>query len=589
MSLLAIGMSHRSASLTLLERAVVAAPDTEKLLDELLRCPSVNEVLLLSTCNRVEVYAVVESFHSAVEEVTGVMARHSGVDGTELTDGMYVHYAAAAVEHLFTVAAGLDSMVVGEEQILGQLRGAYTTAESARTVGRALHEVLQQALRVGKRAHTETEIGAEGASVVSEALSDAAALLGALTGRRGLVVGAGSMGGLAAAHLRRAGIAELVIANRTADNGARLAATTVEAGTPARSVGLDRLSVELAEADVVVVCTGSLETVVDVDTVRAALARRANGLPLVFCDLGLPRDVDAGVAELESVSVVDLDTLRDRLRGRGDADAFAKVGALIAAEVEHYFAAQRSASVTPTVTALRRQAAEVVDAELLRLDSRLPDLAPDVRAELSRTVRRVVDKLLHTPTVRVKQLAAGAQGVGYADALRELFNLDQQLPNAVSAAKTGHPEDARTARDGVSRVESADVGGSDGRAVAGLSDGRAVAGPRDGRAAANPSGSSAASSSVLPEVRSVADAPTTAVLTEVANVPTATVAGTTQTGVVGGTEVVSALDSTPDAPGSDEVTESSRASAADEQRRRGESSSAERHPQERPDVDGEQR
>ncbi|ASO18118.1 glutamyl-tRNA reductase [Actinoalloteichus hoggarensis] len=552
MSLLAIGMSHRSASLTLLERAVVGAPDTEKLLDELLRCASVDEVLLLSTCNRVEVYAMVESFHSAVEEVTGVLARHTGLDGAELTDGMYVHYAAAAVEHLFTVAAGLDSMVVGEEQILGQLRGAYTAAEAARTVGRALHELLQQALRVGKRAHSETEIGAEGASVVSEALSDAAALLGDLAGGRGLVVGAGSMGGLAAAHLRRAGIAELVIANRTADNGDRLAATTVEAGTPARSVGLDRLAVELVDADVVVVCTGSLETVVDVDTVRTALADRRPGRPLVFCDLGLPRDVDAGVAELDAVSVVDLDTLRARLRGRGDADAFAQVGTLIAAEVEHYFAAQRSASVTPTVTALRRQAAEVVDAELLRLDSRLPDLAPEVRAELSRTVRRVVDKLLHTPTVRVKQLAAGAQGVGYADALRELFNLDQQLPNAVSAAKTGLGEGARAGRDGADRRGHAEFADSS-----------------DGGGAANPSGRTAAPAMVPPEAASGAQPPTTAVLTEVTNAPTSTVAAPMQA--------------------AGETTETPEASAADERRRRGEGGSAERSPQERPDLDGGQR
>ncbi|AOS61314.1 glutamyl-tRNA reductase [Actinoalloteichus hymeniacidonis] len=442
MSVLAIGMSHRSAPLTLLERAVVAAPDTPKLLDELLRCPSVDEVGLLSTCNRVEVYAVVESFHSAVEEITGVLSRHAGVDGTELTDGMYVHYAAAAVEHLFTVASGLDSMVVGEEQILGQLRNAYTSAETAKTVGKTLHELLQQALRVGKRAHSETEIGAEGASVVSEALSDATELLGTLTGRRALVVGAGSMGGLAAAHLRRAGIAEIVVANRTADNGARLAEITSEAGTPARSVGLAGLADELAEADVAIVCTGSLATVVDVATVRAALARRTSDGPLVFCDLGLPRDVDAEVGELAGVAIVDLETLRGAVRGSVDGGAFGAVNALITAEVEHYFAAQRSASVTPTVTALRKRAAEVVDAELLRLDSRLPDLDAGVRSELSRTVRRVVDKLLHTPTVRVKQLAGSTPGAGYADALRELFNLDQQLPGAVSGLKAGTTADA---------------------------------------------------------------------------------------------------------------------------------------------------
>jgi glutamyl-tRNA reductase len=436
MSLLVVGLSHRSAPVEVLERASVSTEDVPKLLDELTRADGVGEAVVLSTCNRVEVYTVVETFHGGLADVSGVLARHSGRDVGALSRYLYVHYAASAVEHLFSVAAGLDSMVIGEAQILGQLRTAYNAAIETGTVGRVMHEVAQQALRVGKRAHTETGIDAAGASVVSEALVDADAALGGLAGRRALVVGAGSMGALAAAALRRAGVAELAVANRTPERAARLAETVTEDGLPARATGLDRLAVEVAVADVVVTCTGAVGTVLTADVVSEALAGRA-ARRLVVCDLGLPRDVDAAVTELAGVTVVDLATLNQRLGERVEGDTVAAVRLIVTDEVAGYLSAQRSAEVTPTVTALRRRAAEVVDAELLRLAGRLPELDPGVRDELTRTVRRVVDKLLHTPTVRVKQLAEAPGGDAYAEALRELFGLDPQAPAAVAAARAG--------------------------------------------------------------------------------------------------------------------------------------------------------
>ncbi|MBA2308900.1 MAG: glutamyl-tRNA reductase, partial [Pseudonocardiales bacterium] len=203
MSVLVVGLSHRSAPVDVLEKAVVAAQDVPKLLDEVLRGTHVSEALVLSTCNRVEVYAVVDAFHGGLTEISAVLARRAGMDLGQLTDHLYVHYAGSAVEHLFAVAAGLDSMVVGETQILGQLRSAYAAAAEAGSTGRVLHELSQQALRVGKRVHTETGIAAAGASLVSEALAVAAGPLDGLTGRVALLVGAGSMGALTAAHLRR--------------------------------------------------------------------------------------------------------------------------------------------------------------------------------------------------------------------------------------------------------------------------------------------------------------------------------------------------------------------------------------------------
>jgi glutamyl-tRNA reductase len=261
-SLLVVGLSHRTAPVRVLERVTVSAQDAGKVLAELMKSSNVAEALLLSTCNRVEVYAVVETFHGGMAEVIGALARHAGSDVTGLADHLYVHYAGAAVEHAFAVASGLDSMVVGEAQILGQLRAAYGFAAENGAAGRTLHELAQQALRVGKRVHSETGIDATGGSVVAEALSDAAAAIGTLAGRRAVLIGAGSMGSLAAAHLRRAGVASLTVVNRSLPAAKRLASAAVADGVPATAAGLADLAAVLADAELVVSCTGSVGVVV---------------------------------------------------------------------------------------------------------------------------------------------------------------------------------------------------------------------------------------------------------------------------------------------------------------------------------------
>jgi glutamyl-tRNA reductase len=265
------------------------------------------------------------------------------------------------------------------------------------------------------------------------------------------------MGGLAAAALRRRGIGEIAVANRTPERAAHLAELVAAEGTPARVVGLDAIGAELATVDLVVVCTGAVGLVVDLDSVRTGLAARPSSRPLVVCDLGLPRDVDPEVGALAGVTLVDLTTLGERLAGAGAGQAVEATRALVAEEVRAYLAAQRSAEVTPTVTALRRRAAEVVDAELLRLDGRLPGLEADVRGEVARTVRRVVDKLLHTPTVQVKRLAQSPGGDTYAEALRELFELDPQAPAAVTSGSGGSGITA----ENVAAAESAWLGGGE--------------------------------------------------------------------------------------------------------------------------------
>jgi glutamyl-tRNA reductase len=428
MSLLAVGVSHQTAPVALLEQFAMAADDRVKALHELVAGDHVSEALVLATCNRIEVFAEVERFHGGVADVSRVLARQAGATVEELSPYVTVHYEDQAVAHLFTVAAGLDSMVVGETQVLGQLRAAYALAREQGTVGRALHPVAQRALRVGKRVHTETGIDRAGASLVSVALDRAEDRIGPLTGRRVLVVGAGSMGALSATTLARRG-ADVVVSSRTEEHAARLAAAV-----GGRAAALADLPAELAVADVLVTCTGATGLVVGTDVVAAAMAGRSR--PLAVVDLALPRDVDPGVAALPDVHVVDLALLQGErastpgrpTAGPVAADDIAAAHALVEAETALLRAERQAAEVAPTVSALRSQAADVVDAELLRLSTRLPDLDARARAEIARTVRRVVDKLLHEPTVRVKELAAVPGDTDYAGALRALFGLGIDAP-----------------------------------------------------------------------------------------------------------------------------------------------------------------
>ncbi len=428
MSTLALGLSHRSAPVALLERAVVDGDDCVKLCHELVQTPHVAEALVCSTCNRIEVYAEVDKFHGGVQDVSGLLARVSGVPLDDLAPHLYVHYEGRAAQHIFAVACGLDSMVVGETQILGQLRASYRSARAQGTLGGALGGLVEQALRVGKRAHTETGIDRAGQSLVSVGVQLADSALGGLPGRSALVVGAGSMAALAAGTLARAGVTTIVVANRTTERAARLARAF-----DGRAIGLDGLDGAVADADVVVCTTGATGILVDAELVASAMAAREDR-PCFVLDLALPRDVDPAVRRIPGVTLADLETLQASLQGGQAAHDVDAVRALIADEAADYVAGRRAAAVAPTVVALRSKAADVVAAELLRLDGRLPGLDARARAEVSSTVRRVVDKLLHAPTVRVKELAGGPEGDSYAEALRELFELDPAAVQAVERA-----------------------------------------------------------------------------------------------------------------------------------------------------------
>jgi glutamyl-tRNA reductase len=449
MSVLIVGLSHRSAPVATLERAAVSGDPLGKLLRDIYEAEAVAGTFVVSTCNRVEVYAEVDKFHAGLSAISDLLARYSGIPLTELTGHLYVRYEDRAVQHLLTVAAGLDSMVVGESQILGQVRQSIALAREQGTLSRALDGLGTLALRTAKRAHTETGIDRAGANLVSVGVGLAAAELTPagggqapdpvhpLAGLQVLVIGAGSMSALAVATAHRLGAASIVVTNRTPERAQRLAASV--SGTTA---GFGDLPAALAGADLVISCTGATGLVITAGMAAEALRLRsgaggeAETRPLVMLDLALPHDVDRAAAGLPGVSVLGLDSLEAAGLAVAvtQADDVAAVRAIVAEELAARISARHAARVSPTVIALRAKAAEVVEAELDRLNGKLGPLDERAKAEISRAMQRVVGKLLHAPTVRVKELAGSPGGDTYEAALRVLFDLDQDAIDSVTRA-----------------------------------------------------------------------------------------------------------------------------------------------------------
>ena len=421
MSVVVVGLSHRTAPLELLERMAVPEERLPKALADLMARDFVSEAIVLSTCHRVEVYAVAEQFHGAMADVRHFLSEISFVPPEDFSDHLYIHYDDAAAAHLFSVAAGLDSMVLGETQILGQVRDAWERARTERAAGARLSQLFRHALEVGKRARSETAIARGITSLSQAAVALAADRLGGLADRAVVVLGAGEMGAGLVAEVAEADVpgSRVTVANRSWARAEKLAE---RAG--GRAVTLDGLPAALAGADLLLTSTGASAVVVAAGDVEQALAGRPDR-PLLIVDLGMPRDVDPAVADVAGVDLLglaDVETFVDaRLAER--RREVVPVRAIVAEEVGRWVEAVSARHATPTVAALRERAEEVRMAELDRYRNRLADLEPREREAVEALTRSLLAKLLHDPTVRLKDAAGSAKGDRLAGALRELFDL----------------------------------------------------------------------------------------------------------------------------------------------------------------------
>lgn len=419
MSVVVIGLNHRTVGLDLLERMTVDETRLDKALADLVARPNVSEAVLLCTCNRTEVYVAAERFHGAYHDVRQFLSETSFLPPEQFADHLYVHYEAEATQHLFEVTAGLDSAVVGEAEILGQVRGAWERARVEDAAGPAMNLLFRHAIEVGKRVRTDTAIGRHVASVSSAAVAMAAERLGSLEGRSILVLGAGDMGEGMVRSLSTSGVTEVQIANRTWERSAELAERV--GGRPLR---LADLGDALAEVDLLLTGTGASSLMLEHGDLSRTMRARADR-PLLIVDVAVPRDVDPAAGEVPGVTLLDMDDLRAFADAGIDARRaeVAAVRSLIDAELERYLAVSSARELSPLVGALRERAETVRQGELDRVAGRLDGLDERQREAVEALTRGIVAKLLHGPTVEVKDAAGTPRGERLAESLRDLFDL----------------------------------------------------------------------------------------------------------------------------------------------------------------------
>lgn len=420
MSVVVFGVNHRTGPLALLERVNIAEDAIPKTIYGLMARPNISEVVVLSTCNRTEVYAVAEKFHGAYGDLRDFFCELGGFTSDEILPHIYSQHDDAAVAHLFEVAAGLDSAVLGESEILGQVREAWESAQREGGSRSVLNLLFRLALETGKRARSETSIGRHTSSVSQAAVDMARDALGSIEGLTVLVVGAGDMGEGVTKALAGAGVGRVLVANRTIARAQELA-DRVHGSV----IEFYRLADTLSEADVVVTCTGAGGTVIDHDMVSTALAARA-GRPLFIVDIAVPRDVEAAVGALEGVTLYDLDNLRDwAARGQAlRANEAEQVRRIVSEEVERYTMEVTARQAAPLVAQLHERAEAVRNAEVDRHSKRLTSLSEDQREVVDSLTRGIVAKLLHDLSVRLKDDAGTPRGERNSAAIRDLFDLD---------------------------------------------------------------------------------------------------------------------------------------------------------------------
>jgi glutamyl-tRNA reductase len=422
-----VGVNHRSAPVDLLERLTISEERLPKALHQLESSDHVVEGAVLSTCNRIEVYAVITKYHAGVMDLRNFLSEFCHVPPEDFTDHLYTYHDDGAIRHLFRVASGIDSMVIGESEILGQVRRAFQAAQHEGTAQRTLGRAFRQALRVGKRARSETGIARNPASISSAAVELARGAFegGSLDGKRIVIVGAGKMGRLAVRALRGAGASEVIVVNRTEERAREIADAF-----GARPLPLAQLPVALEGADIVICSTTAPAIVIDRSMVETALQRRIEGAPLLIVDIAVPRDVERSVGELGGVVLRDIDDLRGVVEsGIGSRlSEVSNVEKIIANELEHFLAWERANEIVPAAARLVARAEEIRLSELDRLARKLKDLSPEERRAVDRLTRKIVAKMTHDPLQRARELSSSKQGHLYLTALRELFELDDEPP-----------------------------------------------------------------------------------------------------------------------------------------------------------------
>lgn len=419
MSVVVIGLNHRTAPLDILERMIVNDATLPKALHELCGREHLSESVLLSTCNRTEVYAVAEKFHGGYHDIRSFLSELAFLAPEDFSDHLYVHYDEAAVAHLFSVAAGLDSAVLGESEILGQVGTAWADARREGAAGASLNLVFRHALEVGKRVRTDTGIGRGVASISQAAVAMAAERLGDLAGRRVLVLGAGDMADGMTAALARGGVADVAVANRTRSSAAALAARV-----GGRAVSLSELPEHLVDVDLLLTSTGATSVMVGHSDLALALERRA-GRPLLIVDIAVPRDVDPSAGDLPGVTLLDMDDLRAYVEvgvGARRRES-ARAQRILDEELDRFRTLATAREVAPLVAVLRERAEVVRRGEINRHARAIEGLDERQRDALEAVTRGVVAKLLHQPTVRLKDAAGTSRGDRLAEALRDLFDL----------------------------------------------------------------------------------------------------------------------------------------------------------------------
>lgn len=419
MSVVVIGLNHRTVPLDLLERTTIDAARLPKVLADLVGRPNLSEAVVLSTCNRTEVYAVAERFHGGFGDVRDALAEAAFLAPEDFIDHLYVHYDTDAVRHLFSVASGLDSAVLGESEILGQVKGAWELAQQEGSAGPALNMLFRHALEAGKRARTETTISHHTTSISQAAVAMAVDELGSLDGRRVVVLGAGEMGEGMATSLLGAGAGEVVVANRTWDR-----AVDVAARVGGRAARLSELDSVLADADLLLTSTGAASLMLEHASLETAMAGR-HDRPMLVVDIAVPRDVDPAAADIPGVTLLDMTHLRrfaeSGLQSRqGEVVA---VRAIVDQELDRFVEVRSAREAAPLVSELRSRAEEVRQLELDRYRARLDHLPESDRETIEAVTRGILAKLLHEPTVRLKDAAGSARGDRLADAMRDLFDL----------------------------------------------------------------------------------------------------------------------------------------------------------------------